>query len=148
MKESKVRLVILVAWTPAVVLAGALCLWGLFERNSKSFRPFVEILNSIGFGPQVLADPKTFRLDFWTICYSEFMATELLVAMILILLVGRQLISQDLRFNAMPLYFSRPLRRSDYFHRQAGRDRWVSGDGDYRAVADRLHPRHGVLVWT
>ena len=28
---------------------------------------------------------------------------------------GRQLISQDLRFNAMPLYFSRPLRRSDYF---------------------------------
>ncbi len=115
MKESKVRLVILVAWVPAVVLAGALCLWGLFERNSQSFRPFAEILNSIGFGPQVLADPKTFRLDFWTICYSKFMATELFVAMILMLLVGRQLISQDLRFNALPLYFSRPLRRSDYF---------------------------------
>ena len=43
------------------------------------------------------------------------MATELFVAMILMLLVGRQLISQDLRFNALPLYFSRPLRRSDYF---------------------------------
>jgi ABC-2 type transport system permease protein len=43
------------------------------------------------------------------------MATELFVAMILMLLIGRQLISQDLRFNALPLYFSRPLRRSDYF---------------------------------
>jgi ABC-type transport system involved in multi-copper enzyme maturation permease subunit len=35
--------------------------------------------------------------------------------MILILLVGPSLISQDLRYNALPLYFSRPLRRSDYF---------------------------------
>jgi ABC-2 type transport system permease protein len=36
-------------------------------------------------------------------------------SMILVLLVGPNLISQDLRFNAMPLYFSRPLRRFDYF---------------------------------
>jgi ABC-2 type transport system permease protein len=35
--------------------------------------------------------------------------------MILILLVGPNLISQDLRYNALPLYFSRPLRRIDYF---------------------------------
>ena len=35
--------------------------------------------------------------------------------MILVLLVGPNLISQDLRFNALPLYFSRPLRRIDYF---------------------------------
>ena len=35
--------------------------------------------------------------------------------MILIVLVGPNLISQDLRFNALPLYFSRPLRRIDYF---------------------------------
>jgi ABC-2 type transport system permease protein len=115
MKESKVRLIILFAWSPAVALAGALCLWGLFERNAAAFRPFAEILNSLGFGPQVLAEPKKFRVDFWTICYSKFMATELFVAMILMLLIGRQLISQDLRFNALPLYFSRPLRRSDYF---------------------------------
>ena len=35
--------------------------------------------------------------------------------MILVLLVGPDLISQDLRFNAMPLYLSRPVRRFDYF---------------------------------
>ena len=34
--------------------------------------------------------------------------------MILIVLVGPSLISQDLRFNALPLYLSRPLRRIDY----------------------------------
>ena len=35
--------------------------------------------------------------------------------MILVLLVGPDLISQDLRFNAIPLYLSRPLRRFEYF---------------------------------
>lgn len=115
MKESKVRLLLLFAWLPAIVLATALCLWGLLERNAESFRPFMELLSAVGFGPRVVADPRQFRLDFWTICYGKFMGFEVFVAMILILLVGRQLISQDLRFNAMPLYFSRPLRRIDYF---------------------------------
>ena len=40
--------------------------------------------------------------------------------MILVLLVGPELISQDLRFNAMPLYFSRPVRRIDYFAGKLG----------------------------
>ncbi len=31
------------------------------------------------------------------------------------LVVGPNLVSRDLRFNALPLYFSRPLRRIDYF---------------------------------
>ena len=36
--------------------------------------------------------------------------------MLLVLLVGKSnLVSQDLRFNAIPLYLSRPLRRFDYF---------------------------------
>ncbi len=30
--------------------------------------------------------------------------------MLLVLMVGPDLISQDLRFNAIPLYFARPLR--------------------------------------
>ena len=115
MKESKVRILLLFAWTPAVALAAVLCLWGLIERNSASFRPFLEFLSHFGFGPEVLTDPRSVRVEFWTICYSTFMDIEQFAAMVLVLLVGRQLIGQDLRFNAMPLYFSRPLRRSDYF---------------------------------
>jgi ABC-2 type transport system permease protein len=34
--------------------------------------------------------------------------------------VGPSLISQDLRFNAMPLYFAKPLRRLDYFAGKLG----------------------------
>ena len=46
----------------------------------------------------------------------KFLKGGLLVALaLLVLLVGPSLISQDLRFNAIPLYFSRPLRRFDYF---------------------------------
>jgi ABC-2 type transport system permease protein len=40
--------------------------------------------------------------------------------MILILLIGPNLISLDLRFNALPLYFSRPLGRLDYFMGKLG----------------------------
>ena len=54
--------------------------------------------------------------------------------MVLVLLVGPDLISQDLRFNAMPLYFSRPVRRLDYFAGQARRDRRFSRRGRDRAA--------------
>ena len=67
------------------------------------------------FGPQSVADPKHYRVEVWTICYHYFLLAELRFSMLLILLVGPNLISQDLRFNALPLYFSRPLRRIDYF---------------------------------
>ena len=35
--------------------------------------------------------------------------------MLLVVMAGPNLISRDLRFNALPLYFSRPLTRLDYF---------------------------------
>jgi hypothetical protein len=38
----------------------------------------------------------------------------------MILLIGPNLISRDLRFNALPLYFSRPLRRFDYLFGKLG----------------------------
>src|SRR5260370_40939913 len=35
--------------------------------------------------------------------------------MFLVVVAGPGLISRDLRFNALPLYFARPLTRLDYF---------------------------------
>jgi ABC-2 type transport system permease protein len=63
----------------------------------------------------MLLDPRAYRLEFWTLSYTYFMLIELRFSMLLILIVGPNLISQDLRYNALPLYFSRPLRRFDYF---------------------------------
>jgi ABC-2 type transport system permease protein len=54
-------------------------------------------------------------VEIWTLFYAQFLQIQVYISMILILLVGPTLISQDLRFNALPLYFSRPLRRVDYF---------------------------------
>lgn len=114
------RLVLFLAWLPALLLASVLCVWGLLERGSELiaiYAPQIEaILKGLGFrDPAILTDPRQYRVEFWTLCYSFFMWAELRFSMILILLVGPNLISQDLRYNALPLYFSRPLRRIDYF---------------------------------
>jgi ABC-2 type transport system permease protein len=76
--------------------------------------PFLGFLQRL-FGNEVLQDPRHYRVEVWTICYHYFLLAELRFSMLLVLMVGPNLISQDLRFNALPLYFSRPVRRIDYF---------------------------------
>jgi ABC-2 type transport system permease protein len=110
MKNRLLRYVLFAAWTPAVALAGILRVWGLLERGNSSIVSFASFLHR-----SMLADPAQFRVDIWRLAFGYFLQVELFTSMVLILLVGPDLISQDLRFNAMPLYFSRPLRRLDYF---------------------------------
>ena len=113
-KNRFVRILILVSWMPALALAVALCVWGLLERNSSLIAPIAPYLRDF-INPDVLLHPRNYRVEAWTICYDYFLLTELRLSLILVLLVGPSLISQDLRFNALPLYFSRPLGRIDYF---------------------------------
>jgi len=109
------RTFLLASLMPAVALASALSLWGLVERKSDLVKVIVGFLVSSGLvNPAVVADPRHYRLEIWTLCYNLFLSSELTLSMILIVLVGPDLISQDLRFNALPLYLSRPLRRIDY----------------------------------
>src|SRR5947209_2122847 len=70
--------------------------------------------------PESTRSPQSFRIIFWTYAYHFFFDSEIFFSMLLVLLVGPNLISQDLRFNSLPLYFSRPLRRSDYFFGKLG----------------------------
>ena len=109
-----VRLVLLVAWVPALVLVLVLCLWGLVERQSDLIESIRPLLTSF-LGRPILAGPREYRVEIWTLCFHYFLSWELWFSMVLVLLVGPNLISQDLRYNALPLYFSRPLRRIDYF---------------------------------
>jgi ABC-2 type transport system permease protein len=113
MKSSILRLMLLFAWLPAIGLAFAMSIWGLVEQKSPLIQALLSHLQFLG--PEILSDPKSYRVEVWTLCYSYFLLTELRFSMILILIVGPSLISQDIRFNALPLYFSRPLRRIDYF---------------------------------
>jgi ABC-2 type transport system permease protein len=115
------RLALLLSFLPAIGLAVALCVWGLIERQSDFVAPIVQFLVSAHFlGPDVASDPRHYRIEVWTMCYNMFFSFELFLSMILVALVGPNLISQDLRFNALPLYLSRPLRRIDYLAGKLG----------------------------
>src|SRR5262245_43641853 len=122
MKNWLLRIAVMLAWLPAIGLAFMLCVWGLLEQKSPLAAPVASLFTFLG--SDVLKDPKAYRVEFWTIAFDTFLLTELRFSMILILLVGPSLISQDLRFNALPLYFSRPLRRFDYFAGKLGVVGW------------------------
>ncbi len=115
LKNRWTRMALLLAWLPALVLGGFLTLWGLFEQKPAEWGYFFGFL-----GPAVMNDPKAFRSESWAIAFSLFLAAETYAAMILVVIVGPNLISQDMRFNAMPLYLSRPVTRLDYFAGKLG----------------------------
>lgn len=106
-------LVLIVAAIPAIVMAFLIAMWGLLEQQSALISTILPMLSGI-LGPEILAGPRAYRVEIWTIVFNYFLAIEQWFAMVLILFAGPNLISQDLRYNALPLYFSRPLRRFDY----------------------------------
>lgn len=113
LKNRMVRYLLLSAWIPALALAAFLIVWGLFEQKSSLITPFLVLLQNL---PEELKQgPRGFRSTFWTIAFGLFFEVQMFLTMILVVQVGPDLISQDLRANAIPLYFSRPLRRVDYF---------------------------------
>lgn len=111
LKGRSVRTLLLLAWSPALTLVAFLAVWGLFEQGSQGVLRLVQPL----LPPGISADPHAYRLAIWTIAYSTFFKCEIFFIMLLVLLAGPNLISRDLRLNALPLYFSRPLTRFDYF---------------------------------
>jgi ABC-2 type transport system permease protein len=118
LKNRWTRIVILLAWLPALALAAVLVIWGLIEQNSSLVAPLLVLLK--GLPDEIKAGPRNYRIPIWTIAYQFFFQWEMFFSMILVTLVGPSLISQDLRFNAIPLYFARPLRRIDYFAGKLG----------------------------
>jgi ABC-2 type transport system permease protein len=113
LKNRWVRWVILAALGPALLLSAFLALWGLFEQQSSLLTPYLMFFQGL---PEALkSGPRGYRSAFWTLAFRQFFGMQLFFAMILVLLVGPDLISQDLRFNAIPLYLSRPVRRFEYF---------------------------------
>ncbi len=107
------RVWLLLSLAPALVLASALVVWGLLEQGSSLLEPIAPLLR--GLPEELRAGPAAFRVPFWTMAFDRFLSVQTFFAMILVGIVGPDLISQDLRFNAMPLYLSRPMRRIDYF---------------------------------
>lgn len=118
-KARGVKWVVVAALGPALFLTAFLIIWGLIEQQSPRIEdqtPTFQILFRIFQLPEeVRAGPKAYRSVYWTMAFYFFFSVQLFFSMLLVLLVGPNLISQDLRYNAIPLYFSRPIRRVDYF---------------------------------
>ncbi len=113
LKNRWVRIGGFLALFPALLLSGFLAIWSLFEKNSSLLTPFLFFFQNL---PDALkTDPKDYRTVIWTLAFRQFFSMQLFFSMILVLLIGPDLISQDLRFNAIPLYLSRPVRRFEYF---------------------------------
>src|SRR5688572_8682495 len=111
-KNRFTRLVLIGSLMPSLALATILALWGLVEQQASWADLF---LKTFGLPETIFSDPARLRNLVWTFAFHYFSIFEFMAAMILVLLAGPELISQDLRFNAIPLYFSKPLRRLDYF---------------------------------
>ena len=110
---------VVAALGPALLLSGFLIVWGLIEQQSpkpeEQSPTFQMIFRILQLPEEVRAGPKAYRSVYWTMAFYFFFSVQLFFSMLLVLLVGPNLISQDLRYNAVPLYFSRPIRRLDYF---------------------------------
>jgi ABC-type transport system involved in multi-copper enzyme maturation permease subunit len=111
LKNWLLRILLLLAWLPALALVVAVALWGLVEQKSAGVLSLVANL----LPADILLDPRAYRSAAWTLAYSTFFRVEMFFIMLLVVLAGPSLISRDLRFNALPLYFARPLTRLDYF---------------------------------
>jgi ABC-2 type transport system permease protein len=111
-KGRLVKFTMLVALVPALALATFVSLWGLIEQKASIVAP---LINLFTFNSPLFDSPRDFRVAIWTMAFFFFFQVQLFIGMILVLQVGPSLISQDLRFNAIPLYLSKPLRRLDYF---------------------------------
>jgi ABC-2 type transport system permease protein len=118
LKSRWVWLLLVSSLFPALILTLFLMVWGLFEQKSSLLTPILFFFQ--GIPDELRAGPRGFRGAFWTLAFNQFLSVQLFSSMLLVLLVGPELISQDLRFNAMPLYFARPVRRIDYFAGKLG----------------------------
>jgi len=86
-----IKVFLFLAWAPALVLAFMLCIWGLLERKSESVGALSGVMGFLA--PQILRDPRSYRVEIWTLFFSIFLWVELYLSMLLVLLVGPNLIS-------------------------------------------------------
>lgn len=110
-RNRMVRVLLILAWLPAIALVATMILWGLVEQQTASVLGFAR-----SFLPEdIVRDAVNFRSTVWIVAYWFFFKVEMVFIMLLVVVAGPGLISRDLRFNSLPLYFARPLTRLDYF---------------------------------
>ena len=73
-----VRLALLLAFFPAILLVVVLCIWGLVERQSAAIDAIKPLLMAL-LGQPILAGPRDYRVEVWTLSFHYFLFWELWV---------------------------------------------------------------------
>src|SRR5271166_4751113 len=73
MKNRAVRLVMLLAWLPALALLLVLVFWGLLEQKSEMIMP---LIRSLALPPALLDGARSYRMSIWTLVYQVFFQYE------------------------------------------------------------------------
>lgn len=107
------RVAVILSASPCLALAAVLIIWGMIENRVSWIQPLLGLMS--GLPEELRQKPEAYRTMIWTLAFQFFFSIQTTCMMILVAIVGPDLISKDLRFNAMPLYLSRPLTRWDYF---------------------------------
>ncbi len=95
-----------------IILVIVLTIWGMVESGAEYVKPFLQMLQ---ISDDMVAQYRELRVTVWTLFFNIFFNTQIPLALFVLVMVGPSLISQDLRFNAIPLYLSRPITRFEYF---------------------------------
>jgi ABC-2 type transport system permease protein len=107
-----VRLTLLASLVPMLLLVAFLVLWSLIEQRVSWVQPIIDMMR---LPEEMTENTAQYRGAVWTLLFEAFFMIQTPLALLMTLLVGPNLISQDLRFNAIPLYLSRPVDRIHYF---------------------------------
>ncbi|GAA1962540.1 ABC transporter permease [Catenulispora subtropica] len=86
--------------------------WGLGRGPKAKIVPFMALV--IMCLPAVANAFSVSRTGIRAVNYDEYMHSFQLVLVLYLAAVTPELISRDIRNRTLPLYFSRPLRRTDY----------------------------------
>ena len=136
-KNRSLRIVMLLAWLPALALVVFVSLWGFVEQGSQDVLAMVRPLLPL----DLVSDPHAYRAAIWTVAYSMFFKFEIFFIMLLTMLAGPNLISRDLRFGAFAAVFL-PAAHAAGLYRGQARCHCCAGGCRGRCARDcRLYPR-------
>ena len=96
------------------MLTGVVCLWGMTEDPTLWAGRLIRS-PMFGFLRDLAEKLANTACAAWTVAFHSFLFSELYVAMVLVVLVGPGSSARTCAITALPLYFSRPVRRVDYF---------------------------------
>src|SRR5256885_1206790 len=80
MKNRFLRILLLLAWLPALALIAFMVVWGFVEQGSEIFLGLVSAI----LPRELLLDPRSYRSTVWVIAYTFFFQCQMYLIMLMV----------------------------------------------------------------